>query len=179
MPPKRVILRDNDLINFFKPSLYTMFTRIRPDENLRFSETAYEPIAAYLQSILDNIIMNSKARSRTKVTLNDVQLIIDNPNTELGKRCNAKKKIVSNCYFFPKTGMNRLIRQLAQSQSYKPDMPISLDAFAEFHMYIEDLAKQVLLQSMRAMAHAKRVTIMDSDVMMAVSCMYPNSYGPR
>lgn len=167
--PHRKILRDNDFIYFFKPSLMTMFRHIRDDDSIRFSTTAYEPIANFLQEKLDLILnMAISDMSGTKLTYNDVISYVDEPSLELGLRCNSKKPL-SNCYFFPKTSVNRLIRQL--TQAYSTDMPIAQDVFIVLHIYIEQLASDVLKKSILAMKHAKRVTVMDTDVTMAVACM--------
>lgn len=166
----RKILRDNDLINFFKPSLYTMFTRTRPNIWIRFSESAYIPIADYLQSQLDTIIKQSiHTMGKTRLIYDDISRYIDYPSTNIRQRCNSKRYGETNCYFFPKTGINRVIRQLAQQ--YKLDLTISEDAFIVLHMYVEQLAISLLRHSIMAMKHAKRVTLMDSDVMMAISCI--------
>jgi histone H3/H4 len=109
----------------------------------------------------------------TRLSYNDVIQYIDDTHvnlTELGKRCNSKK-YTGNCYFFPKTGVNRLVRQL--SQSYAADgMTISEDAFTALHVHLEHLATELLLQSIVAMTHAKRVTVMHNDVVMAISCKF-------
>lgn len=166
----RKILRDNDFINWFRPSIRTMLYQITSGgQAVRISGLTFSPLADYLQTVLSAIVVKATIPSGKDggVVLSKTEIYKLIPTVDtLGHRCKARKPD-ENCYYFPKSSIRRLVTQLIQHMSTK-SVRIEQSALDAAHSYIEFVAQDILHHAILLMNHAHRNTLMGIDIDLAI-----------
>lgn len=165
-------LKDNDLIDFCKPTIRVMACTIY-DQVFRVGETFYRPLAdaaqSYLSYKIKSLVDLLEGAKRKTATVEDVKFIAGKkvylPETFSNFRC---KKFVYNgdCYFLAKSSFARLVRRLADDYTYNDNDHIrfSKEALEALQVITERHMLELIDMSIIAAVKGDRKTLFDKDI---------------